>query len=56
MGIAEHEFEIALGPKAVKWILYDVGGARGLVRLYSFCIQFLASSHMFIASYVDSIL
>ncbi|KAF8519526.1 guanine nucleotide binding protein alpha subunit [Gautieria morchelliformis] len=30
MGIAEHEFEIALGPKAVKWLLYDVGGARGL--------------------------
>ncbi|KAF8525956.1 guanine nucleotide-binding protein [Hysterangium stoloniferum] len=29
MGIAEHEFEISLGPKAVKWLLYDVGGARG---------------------------
>jgi len=29
MGIAEHEFEIALGPKVVKWLLYDVGGARG---------------------------
>ncbi|KIJ51433.1 hypothetical protein M422DRAFT_158478 [Sphaerobolus stellatus SS14] len=29
MGIAEHEFEITLGSKAVKWLLYDVGGARG---------------------------
>lgn len=29
LGIAEHEFEIALGPKAVRWLLYDVGGARG---------------------------
>jgi hypothetical protein len=31
MGIAEHEFEISLGPKVVKWLLYDVGGARGQV-------------------------
>ncbi|KAF8589454.1 guanine nucleotide binding protein, alpha subunit [Ramaria rubella] len=29
MGVAEHEFEIAIGSKAVKWHLYDVGGARG---------------------------
>jgi len=29
MGVAEHEFEISLGPKVVKWVLYDVGGARG---------------------------
>lgn len=32
LGIAEHEFEIALGPKAVRWLLYDVGGARGQVE------------------------
>lgn len=31
MGIAEHEFEISLGTKVVKWLLYDVGGARGQV-------------------------
>ena len=35
MGVAEHEFELSLGPKAVKWLLYDVGGARGQVRSYS---------------------
>ncbi|GJJ08385.1 hypothetical protein Clacol_002600 [Clathrus columnatus] len=28
MGIAEHEFEVSMGSKAVRWLLYDVGGAR----------------------------
>ena len=38
MGIAEHEFDISLGPKVVKWLLYDVGGARGQVCWLCICM------------------
>lgn len=56
MGVAEHEFEISLGPKIVKWLLYDVGGARGQVRCsVSWTILLFIITWTPIASHLDSI-